>query len=193
MKSHGVLVGCCLVVLFGAVAPAQAGRRAASCTPRRRAPRRACAPAACCAPQVQYVQKTIMCPTTVMESRVVTVTECRPEVRQRTVTVCRQVPETHTVQRSCQVMVPQVQTRTEKYMVCKPVIREETREYTVMVPHTENRQGTRQVCQMTQVKEKRTVCEDQGHWEQRACEFAACAVLLRRARRCRPSSAGCPA
>ncbi len=39
--------------------------------------------------------------------------------------------------------------------------------YTVMVPYCETRQGTRQVCQMVPVTETRTVCEDQGHWEER--------------------------
>jgi hypothetical protein len=51
-------------------------------------------------------------------------------------------------------------------------VREETREYTVMVPHTETRQGTRQVCKMVPVKRKQVVCEDQGHWEQRAVKMA---------------------
>jgi hypothetical protein len=168
MVSRGVLVFCCVVVLFGAVVPADAGRRATTCAPTTCAPAM-CAPATC-APKVACVQKTILCPTTVMESRVVTVTECRPEVRQRKVMVCQQVPETKTVQRTCTVMVPETRTRTEKYAVCKPVLHVETREYTVMVPHTETRQGTRQVCKMVSVKEKRTVCEDHGHWEQRACK-----------------------
>ena len=109
----------------------------------------------------------------------VTVTECRPEVRQRKVTVCQQVPETKAVQRTCTIMVPETRKRTEKYTVCKPVMREETREYTVMVPHTETRQGTRQVCKMVPVKEKRIVCEDQGHWEQRACKIACARLRLR--------------
>jgi hypothetical protein len=173
MMSRRVLAVSCCVVLFAAVAPAHAGRRAATCAPATCAPA-TCAPATC-APKVQYVQKTILCPTTVMESRVVTVTECRPEVRQRKVMVCQQVPETKTVQRTCQIMVPETRKRTEKYMVCKPVMREETRQYTVMVPHTETRQGTRQVCKMVAVKEKRVVCEDQGHWEQRVCKMACCA------------------
>jgi hypothetical protein len=103
----------------------------------------------------------------VCETRTVTCTECRPEVRQCTQTVYRSVPETHAVQRQCTVMVPEVRTRTEQYMTCKPVMRQETREYCEMVPTVETRQGTRCVCKMVPVKQKRTVCEDQGHWEER--------------------------
>jgi hypothetical protein len=133
-----------------------------------------CAPPPCgpavapCQPAaLPYVEKTILCPTWVREKRLVTVTECRPETRERTDTVCRLVPETRQVERQCTVMVPQVQKRVEPYTVCKPVWREERREYTVMVPHTEMRQGTRRVCRMVAVQQTRTVCEDQGHWEER--------------------------
>lgn len=147
--------------------------------------RAGCPPAACvCQPAVQYVEKTVYRPVTVMETRVVTVTECRPEVREYQYVECRQVPETKTVRRQYTVMVPEVRTRTETVKVCQPVWREETREYTVMVPRTETRQGTRQVCKMVPVKQTRTVCEDQGHWEQRVCRsicaaFAGCCCPVR--------------
>jgi len=132
-----------------------------------------CAPAAqACAPAPQYVEKTILCPTLVTEDRVVTVTECRAETRTYACTVYKTVPETKQVQRKCTVMVPEVRTRTEQYTACRPVWKEETRQYTVMVPHMETRQGTRRVCRMVPVKETRMVCEDQGHWEERARDAA---------------------
>ncbi len=146
--------------LAAAGAPAMAGD---CCAPPPCGP----AVAQCQPPAPQYVEKTVLCPTWVTEKRTVTVTECRPETRQRAYTVCRLVPETTQVERQCTIMVPQVQKRVEQYTVCRPVWKEEQREYTVMVPHTETRQGTRRVCRMVAVQQTKTVCEDQGHWEER--------------------------
>src|SRR5262249_53244471 len=60
-----------------------------------------CAPA--CAPQcnVTYktVEKTVMVPTWVNETKTVNVVECRAEQREKTVNVCRQVTETQQVSR----------------------------------------------------------------------------------------------
>jgi hypothetical protein len=77
------------------------------------------------------------------------------------------------VTRQRRVMVPQQRTRTVNYTVRKPVMETSTREFTVQVPHRVERQGTRNVCRMLPVTIERTVCEDQGHWEDR--EVAACA------------------
>lgn len=134
----------------------------ATCEPAAAAP-------ATCEPTVQYVEKTVLCPVWVTETRMCTVTQCRPEVRQCEVTVCRRVMETKEVQRQCTTMVPEMRTRTEQYMTCKPVVREETREYTEMVPVVETREGTRTVCKVVPEKQKKIVCEDQGHWEERSC------------------------
>ncbi len=129
---------------------------------------------ATCQPEVQYVEKTVLCPEWGTETRTVTCTECRPEVRQCTVTVTKRVPETKAFQRTCTVMVPEIRTRTEEYMACKPVFHEETRQYTVMVSTVETRQGTRTVCKMVPEKQKQIVCEDQGHWEERSCTCGNC-------------------
>lgn len=136
----------------------------------------ACAPPApACVPAVQYVQKVVMCPTYVTENRVVTCVERRPEIRTYTCTVNRIVRDVTPVQRQCTVMVPQVQRKTVTCMVSKPVWTDQVRTYTVMVPQCETRQGTRTVCRMVPVQETRTVCEDQGRWEERP---AACAPAL---------------
>ena len=161
-----------------------------------------------------------MVPTWVTETRTVMTTECRPETRERTVTVYKQVPETKTVERTHTVMVPETRTKqvsytvrvpetrevTEEYTVCVPkyedvtreyqvrvpVQREEPREYTVMVPHQETREGTRRVVKCVPVTETRTVCRDEGHWEEVA-SGAACARLRQRClrRRCSDGCASC--
>ena len=138
-----------------------------------------------------------MCPTWVTEARTVQCTECRAETRTCTVNVCRLVPETIQVQRQCTIMCPEVQTRTVSYTCCRPVWNDVQRTYTVMVPYTEMRQCTRQVCRMTPVQQTRTVCEDQGHWEERpctpppACAPAACAPAACAAAACTPATYRC--
>ncbi len=117
----------------------------------------------------ETVEKTIMVPTTVTEMRTVNVVECRPEVQQRTITTYKHVPETKAVTRHYTVMVPEQRSRVETYTVCKPVWKEVTQEYIVPVPHQVKKQGVRTVCRPVEVQETRTVCEDQGHWEERDC------------------------
>jgi hypothetical protein len=130
--------------------------------------------AATCKPEIQYVEKTVMCPQWVTEMRRCVVTEYRREPRECTVTVCKRIPEVKAVQQTCCVMVREVRTRTEEYMACKPVYREETREYTVMVPTVETRQGTRTVCKWVPEKRKQIVCEDQGQWVEQPCNCGCC-------------------
>ncbi len=161
------------------------------------------------------VEKTIMVPTTEIETLTVHVTQYKPETRERTVTEMRRVPKTETVTRSYTVMVPKTETKTVTYNVCKPVITEETQQYTVNVPHTESREGTRKVCKKVATTQKRTVTVDEGHWEgpppassAGACGAAnacggciascddcgtGCGRRHRRARRCCGSGSGCGA
>ena len=113
--------------------------------------------------QTRTVNYTVCKP--VMETQTQQYTVMVPETRTRTVnyTVCKPVYETQT--REYTVMVPENRTRTVNVTVCKPVMETQTRQYSVLVPYTETRQGTRPVCRMVPVTVMRTVCEDQGHWE----------------------------
>jgi len=138
----------------------------------------------CCKPTVQYVEKTICCPTWVTETRTVKVCEYRNEQREREVTVYQRVPETKTVTRTVCDMVPEQRTKTVSYTVCKPVWTEKTceytvripicrdvkQEYTVMVPRQEIRTASRTVCKRIPVTETRTVRVDEGCWETQAVE-----------------------
>jgi len=208
------------LVLFVAVATllvtanAEAGRRCwggwggatfgpSTCAPATCAPA-TCAPATCapatCAPKICYqqVQRTVLVPTVVTEMRTICVTKCRPEVRQYTYTVMRQVPETReipyeytvmvpeqrvrteqytvcvpvqrVVEQPYTVMVPEQRVRTEQYTVCVPVQRVVEQPYTVMVPTTETRTATRTVCKMVPETVMKTVYECAGHWEERCIE-----------------------
>jgi len=140
----------------------------------------ACQP---CPPACRTVQRTVYVPQIVTEKRTVEMVQCSEEVRQRTCTVYRRVPETKTVEREYTVMVPQTRTKTVNYTVCKPVWEEVERQYTVMVPPTETRQATRRVCKMQPVTTTRTVCVDKGHWEKRCVEVPCrCARRLLRHR-----------
>src|SRR5687767_13456292 len=66
----------------------------------------ACADAAPCQ-SYEMVEKTIMVPTWVNETRTVNVCRYRQETRQRTYTIVRRVPETKTVTENYTVMVPE--------------------------------------------------------------------------------------
>ncbi len=152
-----------------------------------------CAPAACsCQTTCQYVEKTVLVPQMVLETRKVKMIECRPEVREETVMVHRLVPETKAVQRECVVMVPETRTRTETCLVPRLVWKTATKEVTVMVARTKRVQGTRRVCKLMPVQEMRTICVDQGHWEERTCEVA-CPVCCCRPCTCTPAKACAPA
>ncbi len=129
-----------------------------------------CAPCDPCAPApCEYVEKTVLVPRIVRETRTVQVTKYRAEQQERTYTVSRCVPHTETVTETCTVMVPEWQTEvvpcTVRKLVKTPV------EKTFMVNTTEyqEREGTRRVCRYEPVTVERTVCVDEGHWEERAC------------------------
>ena len=105
----------------------------------------------------QYIERTVMRPQMVTETKMCTVTEYRNETREREYTVYKRVAETSA--RSCDVtvMVPEQRPRVEKYTVMRPVTRtvaqtyqvrvpvwqEVTQSYTVQVPQVEVRQAYR--------------------------------------------------
>jgi hypothetical protein len=113
-----------------------------------------------------------MVPQITSELRTVNVTECRVEQRQRTYTVYRPVPEVHEQTYEYTVCVPHAVTKTVNYTVAKPVYSTAERQYTVMVPHTEMRAAKRAVCKLVPEKGTRTICVDEGHWE----DVPACAI-----------------
>jgi hypothetical protein len=121
-----------------------------------------------CGPTSPALTRTILVPEWSTESRTVTVTECRPEQRQRQVSCTRRVPYVATMTREVQVMRRERRTRTVTYTVRKPVIETATKEYVVRVPHRVAREGLRTVYHMVPVTEERVVREDHGHWEERA-------------------------
>jgi hypothetical protein len=114
------------------------------------------------APQV--VTCTIMVPQMTYKTITVPDIVCRPEVRQKTITVCRLVPETKMVSRMDTVLVPEQRTFTQSYLACRMTYETVSRQVTVMVPRSETRQGTRTVCRPVAVQEMKTVCRDVGGW-----------------------------
>ena len=175
------LVGLCWVALMLSASWAQAARCTAPC----------CAPPSC-ESHISYIQKTVMVPQWVTETRQVMSTQYRYETRQRVVTRYRCVPETRPVTQTYTVSVPQQRTRNVSYTVQVPVVRQVERQYTVrvpvyrnvqqtytvsvpvyrtvqqqytvMVPEQVRRQGVRTVCKMVPTTTTRTICRDQGHW-----------------------------
>ena len=141
------------------------------------------------------VEQTVLEPVMVTETRKIQVTEYKQEQKTREITVCKLVPRTEmrtrtvaytenetrtreeqytecktvseTVQQSYTVMVPYCETRKGTRCVLTPVTKEVQQTYTVNVPYTEQRTGTRTEWECIPVVQTRTVCEDQGHWEQR--------------------------
>lgn len=94
----------------------------------------------------QTVTKTIMVPTTVMETRQTQKVEYRNEVRERSVTVYDQVPEVRDVTTQQTVLVPETRQRIETYTVQVPIERSVPETYTVNQVHTETRTKKRLVC-----------------------------------------------
>lgn len=93
----------------------------------------------------QTVTKTIMVPTTVLETRQTQSVEYRDEVRERSVTVYDQVPETRRVTTEQTVLVPETRYRTEEYTVQVPVVRSVPQQVTTQSVQMETRTGTRQI------------------------------------------------
>lgn len=105
----------------------------------------------------QTVTKTIMVPTTVLETRQTQSVEYRDEVRERSVTVYDQIPETRQVTTQATVMVPETRHRTETYTVQVPVVRTVPQNVTVQSLQTERRVGTRRIIRCVPGTEIRTV------------------------------------
>jgi len=118
----------------------------------------------------QTVEKTIYVPQLVPETRIVNQIICEPEIRERVVTVCRQVPETREVTENFTVMVPHQRTRTENCVVCKPVWSEVQQTCNILIPQTEPRKGVRSVCRPVQVQETRAVTRIVCRWEDVPCD-----------------------
>ncbi len=137
-----------------------------------------CSAPAPCAPCYTYeqVEKTVMRPTMVTETRKISVVECRSEQRQRTFTVNRCVPELQTISENFTVMVPERRTRTETYNVCKPVMSTVNQTYTVSVPYQEQRQATRRVCKLTPTTETRMAMVPETRT--RTETFPVCRVVM---------------
>jgi len=114
------------------------------------------------APQV--VTKTIMVPHTTYKTITVPDVVCKPELRQKTVTVCRSIPETTFETCVETVMVPEQRFKTVNYTACRMEFDTVTKPVTVMKSHAEVRQGVRTVCKPVQTQEMRTVCKDLGQW-----------------------------
>ena len=82
-------------------------------------------------------------------------TRYRSEVRQRMVTVYRDVPTTRTVQEEYTVMVPQTRTRTVAETINHPVYGDIQLRTTAMTPEVDVRQTTQTVTQMVAFQEAR--------------------------------------
>lgn len=124
-------------------------------------------PPPCAASPTCMVEKTVLVPEMVTETRKVCVIECRPETRTRKVTVCRLVHGQKIVPYEYCEYQPETKTRQETFQVSIPEWKDVTTEFTVMVPAVEKRQGVRKVSRCVPTVEKQTVCEQGGHWEDR--------------------------
>ncbi len=117
---------------------------------------------AACGPQT--VTCTVMVPHTTYKQITVSETVCQPELRQKTIQVCRMVPETQMVSFTETVMVPERRTKMESFTSCRLTVENVARQIQVMVPHVETRQGMRTVCKPIAVQQMVTVCKDLGQW-----------------------------
>lgn len=105
----------------------------------------------------QTVTKTIMVPTTTVETRQTQSVEYRDEIRERSVTVYEQVPETRQVTTEQTVLVPETRYRTESFAVQVPTVRTVPQTVTVQSLQTETRTGTRRITRCVSGTELRTV------------------------------------
>jgi hypothetical protein len=109
--------------------------------------------------------KTVLVPRIDYKTEQVPVVSLLPQVREKTVTVTRVVPQSRTVVRQVPVLVPEEQTRTETYTECRWVEEEVSREVTVMQPHVEVRDTVRTTSRPVLAQETRRVSKDAGRWE----------------------------
>ena len=100
---------------------------------------------ACEAAAPAMVEKKVMVPEWVTETRTVKVTEMKKEEQERKVTVMeRQTVTEERTKKVCK-MVPETKTKTVNYTVCKPDHQDKTVKYTVMAPVTEKKTGVKKV------------------------------------------------
>jgi hypothetical protein len=130
----------------------------------------------CChnaAPAPQVVQKTVMVPETVWETRQVKTWECVPVTKDVQVTVCKTVevvePRTCTYTEYQKVE----KSRTCNVKVCKTVQVQEPRTCTTYEKQTVQKQGFRTVCKKVCHTEYKTVTRDRGCW-QNQCVQVGC-------------------
>ncbi len=90
-----------------------------------------------------------------------------PMTKKRTVNYCVQVPITHYVERQVPVRVPVWKTVERECQVRVPQWNEREVTCTVMVPYQQKRQGVRKVWKTIPVETTRTICVDEGNWEER--------------------------
>jgi hypothetical protein len=115
--------------------------------------------------EIRTGTRTVMVPVTRTIEKQYTVMVPRIETRTGIRTVMR--PVTRTVERQFTVMVPKTETKTGVRTIRVPVTKTVEQDVTVMVPKTETKTGIRTVYRCIPVQKTYTVCEDQGHWEQR--------------------------
>ena len=124
-------------------------------------------------------------------------TEMVPYTETRKGTRCVVTPVTKNVEQQYTVMVPYTETRKGTRCVMNRVVENVQQNYTVNVPYQEQRTGTRTVVECVPVVQTRTVCEDQGHWEQRCVPVAngcqSCGVATNCCRPRRHFACGCDA
>ena len=148
-----VLLG---VLALGSAADAGIWRRARCCDPcaAQCSPGPCCVNAPTCVPATTacaplMVERTVLEPVMVTETRKVQVTEVKHEPRVRNYTVTKLVPHTEMRTRTVAYSEMETRTRDEKYIECKTVAETVDQQFTVMVPYTETRKGTR--CVVTPV------------------------------------------
>lgn len=105
----------------------------------------------------QTVTKTIMVPVCSQETRQSQSVEYRDVVRERSVTVYDQVPETRQVTTERTVLVPETRQRTENFLVQVPTVRSVPQSVTVQNVQTETRTATRRITRDVAGTELRTV------------------------------------
>jgi hypothetical protein len=163
-----------LASLLFAAPPAGSVAQAPAATDTLPAPTQAPAKAA---PTTQVITKTVMVPQMTYKTFTVPDVVCRPEVHQKTVQVCRLVPETTMATCRMCVLVPEQRRKTVTYTACRMTFEDVVSNVTVMVPHREVKQATRTVCKPVETQEMQTVCKDNGHWDTKS--FVDCCGCTR--------------
>ena len=122
-------------------------------------PTRRCRPVA--------VARTILVPRISYQQTKVPVIALQPQVKEKTITALRFVPEQRTVTRLVPVIVPEEETVTETYTECRLVEEEVIQEVVVWQPHSEVQEGTRTTSRPVLTEETRTISKDVGGWREK--------------------------